>query len=180
MPGGEQRVVELLERESRKSLNKPLLEEDDEPQQHKRSFFDFFCRPNMLGENLLTIEKFGLVQYVSYGKSLFVYFYVNLTILIYLIAQMILKTFCAFLALVLEIFGVYGDGEFKWYYGYVSLTSKNISNFAPMLISIGWTGRNFISLLLMNILAITATVISICYSLYNQQSSLSHETNIFQ
>lgn len=40
---------------------------------------------------------------------------------------MILKTLCAFLALVLEIFGVYGDGEFKWYYGYVSLTSKYIS-----------------------------------------------------
>lgn len=33
---------------------------------------------------------------------------------------MILKTVCAFLALVLEIFGVYGDGEFKFHYGYVS------------------------------------------------------------
>lgn len=33
---------------------------------------------------------------------------------------MILKTVCAFLALILELFGVYGDGEFKWYYGYVS------------------------------------------------------------
>ncbi|XP_017242201.1 protein LAZ1 homolog 2 isoform X2 [Daucus carota subsp. sativus] len=92
--GGEERVVELLESESRKSLNKPLLEEDDERQLQKRNFIDFFRRPNMLGEHLLTIEKFGLVQY------------------------MILKTLCAFLALVLEIFGVYGDGEFKWYYGY--------------------------------------------------------------
>lgn len=36
---------------------------------------------------------------------------------------MILKTFCSFLALVLELFGVYGDGEFKWYYGYVSFTN---------------------------------------------------------
>lgn len=75
MPGGEQRVLEMLESESRKSLNKPLLEEDDEPRQHKRSFIDFFRRPNMLGEDLLTIEKFGLVQYVSYGKSLLLYFY---------------------------------------------------------------------------------------------------------
>ena len=33
---------------------------------------------------------------------------------------MILKTVCAFLALLLELFGVYGDGEFKWNYGYVS------------------------------------------------------------
>lgn len=31
---------------------------------------------------------------------------------------MILKTVCAFLAMILELFGVYGDGEFKWYYGY--------------------------------------------------------------
>lgn len=32
---------------------------------------------------------------------------------------MILKTVCAFLALVLELLGVYGDGEFKWNYGYL-------------------------------------------------------------
>ncbi|GJN31736.1 hypothetical protein PR202_gb20172 [Eleusine coracana subsp. coracana] len=31
---------------------------------------------------------------------------------------MILKTLCAFLALILELFGAYGDGEFKWNYGY--------------------------------------------------------------
>lgn len=72
MPGGEERVIELLESESRKSLNKPLLEEDDhERQPQKRNFIDFFRRPNMLGEHLLTIEKFGLVQYVSHGRSLF-------------------------------------------------------------------------------------------------------------
>ena len=41
--------------------------------------------------------------------------------LIILDRQMILKTVCAFLAFLLELFGVYGDGEFKWYYGYVSL-----------------------------------------------------------
>lgn len=33
---------------------------------------------------------------------------------------MILKTFCAFLTFLLELLGVYGDGEFKWYYGYVN------------------------------------------------------------
>uniref|UniRef100_A0A6N2M981 Protein LAZ1 homolog 2 n=1 Tax=Salix viminalis TaxID=40686 RepID=A0A6N2M981_SALVM len=44
--------------------------------------------------DLFTIERFGLVQY------------------------MILKTLCAFLAFLLELFGVFGDGEFKWYYGY--------------------------------------------------------------
>lgn len=33
--------------------------------------------------------------------------------------QMILKTLCALLAFVLELCGVYGDGEFKWHYGSV-------------------------------------------------------------
>jgi hypothetical protein len=40
--------------------------------------------------------------------------------------QMILKTLCAFLALILEPFGAYGDGEFKWNYGLLS--------FSPFLI----------------------------------------------
>jgi len=35
---------------------------------------------------------------------------------------MILKTVCALLAFILEQFGVYGDGEFKWYYGWVLYT----------------------------------------------------------
>nr|XP_025688766.1 protein LAZ1 homolog 2 isoform X3 [Arachis hypogaea] len=51
----------------------------------------------------------------------------------YLIAclvQMILKTVCAFLALVLELCGVYGDGEFKWYYGYPYIAV--ILNFSQM------------------------------------------------
>lgn len=32
---------------------------------------------------------------------------------------MILKTATAFIAFILELFGVYGDGKFKWSYGYV-------------------------------------------------------------
>lgn len=32
---------------------------------------------------------------------------------------MILKTTSAFLAFILELSGVYGDGKFKWFYGYV-------------------------------------------------------------
>lgn len=31
--------------------------------------------------------------------------------------QMILKTACALVALVLELFSLYGDGEFTWYNG---------------------------------------------------------------
>ncbi|KAG8367120.1 hypothetical protein BUALT_Bualt16G0039500 [Buddleja alternifolia] len=44
--------------------------------------------------------------------------------------KMILKTLCAFLAFVLELCGVYGDGEFKWYYGYPYITV--VLNFSQM------------------------------------------------
>ncbi|XP_072971409.1 protein LAZ1 homolog 2 [Typha angustifolia] len=93
--GGEGRVVELLENATDKQFNERLLEDENKggrPQ--TSSFCDFFCHPTLLGKDLYTIVKFGIVQY------------------------MILKTLCAFLALLLELFGVYGDGEFKWYYGY--------------------------------------------------------------
>ncbi|XP_019415603.1 PREDICTED: protein LAZ1 homolog 2 isoform X2 [Lupinus angustifolius] len=46
------------------------------------------------------------------------------------IVQMILKTVCAFLALILELCGVYGDGEFKWYYGYPYIAV--VLNFSQM------------------------------------------------
>lgn len=41
---------------------------------------------------------------------------------------MILKTVCAFLSLVLEVFGVYGDGEFKWRYGLVLNDTSLVSS----------------------------------------------------
>ncbi|CAN6300591.1 unnamed protein product [Urochloa humidicola] len=93
--GGERQVFQLLENRKREELSEQLLESQDKARAHSRSRVrDFFCDPNALGESLYTIIKFGLVQY------------------------MILKTLCAFLALILEIFGAYGDGEFKWNYGY--------------------------------------------------------------
>ncbi|KAK8991508.1 hypothetical protein V6N11_062519 [Hibiscus sabdariffa] len=49
---------------------------------------------------------------------------------VYATESMILKTFCALLALLLEVFGVYGDGEFKWYYGYPYITV--VMNFSQM------------------------------------------------
>ncbi|XP_006452828.2 protein LAZ1 homolog 2 [Citrus clementina] len=105
--GGERRVIELLENKLRKQLDKPLLEETDENRgEEQRSYINFFFRPCVLGKDLLSIEKFGLVQY------------------------MILKTVCAFLAFLLELFGVYGDGEFKWYYGYPYLAV--VLNFSQM------------------------------------------------
>ncbi|KAG5547007.1 hypothetical protein RHGRI_012887 [Rhododendron griersonianum] len=118
--GGERRVIELLEDESEKLLSKSLLERaEDKPMSEHRTLRNFFLQPCVLGKDLLTIEKFGLVQYVSARKlSFFIQHLSLLNSIISWIAQMILKTVCAFLALILELFGVYGDGEFKWYYGY--------------------------------------------------------------
>lgn len=68
--GGERRVIELLENKLRKQLDKPLLEETDENQgEERRSYINFFFRPFVLGKDLLIIEKFGLVQYVSHYLS---------------------------------------------------------------------------------------------------------------
>lgn len=103
--GGERRVVEYLENESKK----PLLEEganESKKKKKKNSFWKFLCDPYVLGRELFVIEKFGLVQY------------------------MILKTFCAFLTFLLELLGVYGDGEFKWYYGYPYIVV--VLNFSQM------------------------------------------------
>lgn len=62
--GGERRVVEYLEHESKK----PLLEEganESKKKKKKSSFWKFLCDPYVLGRELFVIEKFGLVQYVS-------------------------------------------------------------------------------------------------------------------
>ncbi|RZB65127.1 Protein LAZ1-like 2 [Glycine soja] len=69
-------------------------------------FCNIFWHPYKLGKDLLTTEKFGLVQY------------------------MILKTVYALLAFILELAGVYGDGEFKWYYGYPYIAV--VLNFSQM------------------------------------------------
>ncbi|CAN4109997.1 unnamed protein product [Withania somnifera] len=104
--GGERQVVELLENESRKQIIQSLLGGEQKPVTQKRTLYNFIFHPYVVGKNLFTIEKFGLVQY------------------------MILKTVCAFLAFILEIFGVYGDGKFNWHYGYPYITV--VLNFSQM------------------------------------------------
>lgn len=106
--GGEGRVEELLDKGSGKQfLTVKFLKGDEEKGTlHHCSFYDFFCNPSVLGKDLYPIVKFGLVQY------------------------MILKTLSSFLALLLEVFGVYGEGEFKWYYGYPYITV--VINFSQM------------------------------------------------
>ena len=67
MLGGEERVRELLENESRKQLTEPLLRgEASKGVLQETSFTNFFCQPSVLGKDLYTIVKFGLVQYVSW------------------------------------------------------------------------------------------------------------------
>lgn len=125
MAGGEHKVIELLEDES-KQVKKPLLEGEENPELKRKTIRDFIFRPSVLGKDLLTIEKFGLVQYVSQKEKIVSTFDLVIIYLIFLHSfQMILKTVCAFLALILELFGVYGDGEFKWNYGYVSFSGDN-------------------------------------------------------
>lgn len=64
--GGERRVKEILENKSRNQLGEPLLEGADQENQREqaRPFSKFFFQPRVLGKDLLSIEKFGLVQYV--------------------------------------------------------------------------------------------------------------------
>ncbi|KZV46798.1 transmembrane protein 184C [Dorcoceras hygrometricum] len=104
--GGELRVLDFLEDEAKKQISKPLLEGKKDPRVAYRTYCNFVCRPHVLGKDLFTIIKFGLVQY------------------------MILKTLCALLTIVLELCGVYGDGQFKWYYGYPYITV--VLNFSQM------------------------------------------------
>ncbi|XP_051113807.1 protein LAZ1 homolog 2-like isoform X2 [Andrographis paniculata] len=108
--GGEAAVVDFLEDKARNEISQPLLEGEKNhqknPQSEHTTFFNFIFRPCLLGKDLFTIIKFGLVQY------------------------MILKTLCALLAFILELGGVYGDGEFKWYYGYPYITI--VLNFSQM------------------------------------------------
>ena len=121
MVGGEDKVLELLGNNSRKSLDEPLLEGDTEEESLWKTCRNFFRQPSALGEKLFSIIKFGLVQYVSekFPAIFGVLFEINVKHNMFLSDQMILKTVCAFLAFILEICGVYGDGQFKWYYGYV-------------------------------------------------------------
>ncbi|KAH0453797.1 hypothetical protein IEQ34_018121 [Dendrobium chrysotoxum] len=60
--------MELLEKgTSKQQLTEQLLEGDEEKGiLHRSSFYDFFFNPTVLGKDLYTIVKSGLVQYVSW------------------------------------------------------------------------------------------------------------------
>ncbi|OAY67456.1 protein LAZ1 isoform X1 [Ananas comosus] len=93
--GGEERTVEFLEREGGSSFDTRLLEHASEKGVIKHPFpMNYILKPWRLGEWFYLVIKFGIVQY------------------------MIIKTVTAILAVILEAFGVYREGEFKWNCGY--------------------------------------------------------------
>ncbi|RAL42896.1 hypothetical protein DM860_009403 [Cuscuta australis] len=106
--GGEERTLEFMEREGQTGSKVPLLEEDG----HERGIvkhpfpFNFFLKPWKLDRWVYEVIKFGIVQY------------------------MIIKAFTAILAVILEAFHVYGEGQFKWNCGYPYLAV--VLNFIQM------------------------------------------------
>ncbi|CAI0407713.1 unnamed protein product [Linum tenue] len=93
--GGEERAVEFMERQGRASTKTPLLEHGHEKGTVKHPFpMNYFVKPWRLGRWFYQVVKFGIVQY------------------------MIIKAFTSISAVVLEAFGVYCEGEFKWNCGY--------------------------------------------------------------
>ncbi|CAB4290997.1 unnamed protein product [Prunus armeniaca] len=93
--GGEERTIEFMEREGRASSKTPLLEYSSEKGTVKHPFpMNYILKPWKLGQWFYQIVKFGIVQY------------------------MLIKSLSAILAVILEAFGVYCEGEFKWGCGY--------------------------------------------------------------
>lgn len=93
--GGEERTIAFMKREGGSTSSAPLLPHASEKGVIKHPFpMKYFLKPWRLGEWFYLVIKFGIVQY------------------------MIIKTLCALLSLLLEAFGVYCEGEFKWNCGY--------------------------------------------------------------
>uniref|UniRef100_A0A7C9CDQ0 Protein LAZ1 n=1 Tax=Opuntia streptacantha TaxID=393608 RepID=A0A7C9CDQ0_OPUST len=93
--GGEERAIEFMEREGRAASKMPLLEHGSEKGVVKHHFpMNLFLKPWRLGQWLYQVIKIGIVQY------------------------MIIKAFTAILAVILEAFDVYCDGDFKLNCGY--------------------------------------------------------------
>lgn len=93
--GGEDRTIEFLEREGRAGPKTPLLEQGHENGTVKHVFpMNLFLKPWRLGQRVYLIIKIGIVQY------------------------MIIKAVTAVLAVILEAFDVYCEGDFKLGCGY--------------------------------------------------------------
>ncbi|CAL5055084.1 unnamed protein product [Urochloa decumbens] len=93
--GGEERTIAFLKREGGEDSGEPLLHHASEKGVLHHHFpINYVLKPWRLGVRFYQIIKFGIFQYV------------------------IIKTLTASLSLILQPFGVYCDGEFKWGCGY--------------------------------------------------------------
>ncbi|PKA47817.1 hypothetical protein AXF42_Ash020220 [Apostasia shenzhenica] len=93
--GGEERTIEFMKKQGSSGSNEPLLQHLSEKGVIKHHFpVNYFLRPWRMGEWFYQLIKIGIVQY------------------------MIIKTVTAILAVFLEVFDAYCDGEFKWNCGY--------------------------------------------------------------
>lgn len=93
--GGEERTVEFMERQGRTAAKDPLLEHYSEHGIVKHPFpMNYVLKPWKLGQWFYQVIKIGIVQY------------------------MIIKALSAVLAVILQAFSVYCDGEFEWGCGY--------------------------------------------------------------
>ncbi|XP_016555500.2 protein LAZ1 isoform X2 [Capsicum annuum] len=117
--GGEERAILFMEREGRAASKMPLLEHDSEKGVVKHLFpMNYFLKPWKLGQWVYQVIKFGIVQY------------------------MIIKAFTAILAVILEAFGVYCEGVFKWNCGqswalyclvqFYAITKDELSHIKPL------------------------------------------------
>ncbi|KAJ3680446.1 hypothetical protein LUZ60_016724 [Juncus effusus] len=100
--GGEDKTIEFLKREGAYADRAPLLENNDP--HHVRGILhhhfpvNYMLKPWKLGEWFYLQIKIGIYQYVM------------------------IKTLTATLSVILEAFGSYCDGEFKWSCGYPYMT----------------------------------------------------------
>lgn len=93
--GGEERTIQFMENQSVVDPKRPLLNEAYAYGVVEHPFpLNCLIRDWHLGPDFYNAVKIGIVQY------------------------MILKMICALLAMILESFGVYGEGKFEWRYGY--------------------------------------------------------------
>jgi hypothetical protein len=113
-----------MERQGRKSFKTPLLDHKDEKGIIKHPFpMNLFLKPWRLSPWFYQVVKFGIVQYVCFSQMPPVslapkLFSLKWKLTISLLLQMIIKSLTALTALILEAFGVYCEGEFKWGCGY--------------------------------------------------------------
>ncbi|XP_019083413.1 PREDICTED: protein LAZ1 homolog 1 [Camelina sativa] len=92
---GEERTIEFMEQQTVITQSTPLLEGTCSYGVVEHPFpMNCFVKDWSLGPQFYHAVKIGIVQY------------------------MILKMICALLAMILEAFGVYGEGKFAWNYGY--------------------------------------------------------------